>query len=346
VNQIAESAHASQPPPVEGPGRSARSSLPPCLRLLCIGAIEPSWAGLSLQLDARGAVPQLQWVSTPGEAAAKLRESSFDCVLIHHSPDATTARIDGGSLLQALRASGCDDPVVIVARQADDRLWITISDLDAELLVTPAGLESLALVPVIGRAIARVEMLRENHRLAVADRRRLSRERDEAEQLLNQQRQIILGLQIPSDLSGISEEDAIPSTATLPVTATTGGQSLAIPDEINQYYRELLRTYVIMGSGNLGSEIARLAELLAMADLSPQQALQLHLERVEQLVRGLGNRSTRHVMARADLLVLELMMHLGDCYQRQGKLRGEARQFPATRGTAPARGREPTREAA
>ncbi len=81
------------------------------------------------------------------------------------------------------------------------------------------------------------------------------------------------------------------------------------------YYQELLRTYVIMGSGGLGAEIAKLAELLAVAGLSPRQALELHLERVEELVRGLGSRSTRHVMARADLLALELMIHLGECYQ-------------------------------
>jgi hypothetical protein len=31
----------------------------------------------------------------------------------------------------------------------------------------------------------------------------------------------------------------------------------------------------------------------------------------------LGNRSTRHIMARADLLALELMIHLGECYRRR-----------------------------
>jgi hypothetical protein len=79
----------------------------------------------------------------------------------------------------------------------------------------------------------------------------------------------------------------------------------------------LLRTYVIMGSGNLAAEIGKLAELLAQAALSPRQVLNLHLERVERLVRGLGNRSTRHVMSRADLLVLELMVHLGEAYLRR-----------------------------
>src|SRR5207253_8544828 len=92
---------------------------------------------------------------------------------------------------------------------------------------------------------------------------------------------------------------------------------LKLPTEFEEYYQELLRTYVIMGSGNLAAEIVKLAELLSQAGLSPRDVLELHLVRVERLVHGLGNRSTRHVMARADLLALELMLHLGESYQRQ-----------------------------
>src|SRR5438445_308427 len=95
---------------------------------------------------------------------------------------------------------------------------------------------------------------------------------------------------------------------------------LRLPVEFDDYYQELLRTYVIMGSGNLVAEIVKLADLLSLAGLTPREVLNLHLARVERLVRGLGNRSTRHVMARADLLALELMIHLGECYQRQLKV--------------------------
>ena len=95
---------------------------------------------------------------------------------------------------------------------------------------------------------------------------------------------------------------------------------MKLPPEFDDYYQELLRTYVIMGSGNLVAEIVKLADLLSLAGLAPREVLELHLARVERLVRGLGNRSTRHVMARADLLALELMIHLGECYQRQLKM--------------------------
>jgi len=276
------------------------TSLPPRLRLLCIGALEPSWVSLTLQLDAEGCMePVFQWVSSSGEALALLRKESFDCLLINQmlldSPEDPGA--SSLHLVRAVRASGCDDPVVVVAAAADDRTWSEACRLQVELLLTPNGLESMAVVPAVKRALQRVELMRENHRLAMAERRRLTRERTEAGHLLNQQRQIIRDLaemiRLPADKEVTSR----------------------LPDELNGYYQELLRTYVIMGSGGLGAEIAKLAELLAVAGFSPRHALELHLERVEELVHGLGTRSTRHIMARADLLALELMIHLGECYQ-------------------------------
>lgn len=276
------------------------TSLPPRLRLLCIGALEPSWVSLTLQLDAEGCLePIFQWVSSAGEALALLRKESFDCILINNmlldGPDGTgTSSLH---LVRAVRASGCDDPVVVVATTADDATWSEACRLQVELLLTPNGLESMAMVPMLKRALQRVDLMRENHRMAMSQRRRLTRERNEAGHLLNEQRQIIRDL---AEIVRLRDH---------------AGGTAQLPAELDDYYQELLRTYVIMGSGGLGTEIAKLAELLAVAGLSPRQALELHLERVEKLVDGLGSRSTRHVMARADLLALELMIHLGECYQ-------------------------------
>jgi len=90
---------------------------------------------------------------------------------------------------------------------------------------------------------------------------------------------------------------------------------LTLPEELFVHYRELLRTYVIMGSGNLGNELKRLAELLVSAGTTARQTMQLHLRVVEELVHGLGARSSRHVMTRADLLGLEVMVHLAEGYR-------------------------------
>ena len=55
-----------------------------------------------------------------------------------------------------------------------------------------------------------------------------------------------------------------------PRTKADSGELLPIdclPSELISHYRELLRTYVIMGSGNLTGELKRLAELLVIAGL-------------------------------------------------------------------------------
>ena len=65
-----------------------------------------------------------------------------------------------------------------------------------------------------------------------------------------------------------------------------------LPAELIAHYRELLRTYVIMGSGNLSDELKRLAELLVTAGLTARQTMQLHLHVLEELIHGLGTRST------------------------------------------------------
>jgi hypothetical protein len=79
----------------------------------------------------------------------------------------------------------------------------------------------------------------------------------------------------------------------------------------------MLRAYVVMGAGNLADEMTTLAGLLVDAGISAQRTMQLHVRVLEELIGSLGNRSARHVMSRADLLVLEVMAHLADGYRRR-----------------------------
>jgi DNA-binding NarL/FixJ family response regulator len=296
--------------------------LPTRLRLLCVGSVEPSWVSLTLQLDALGCVePNFKWVSTANEALALLRDESFDCLLVRVNPARQVPGDDPMSLARGIRAGGCADPIVIVAVTTDDETWAEALKLNVDLLVSVKGWESSALIPAIQRAVERGRMLHEIDRLSAADRRRLARERDEAEYLLNQQRQILAAVEHLAGAARVAEAGETPA-------ATGGGERVRLTAEFDDYYQELLRTYVIMGSGNLVAEITRLADLLSRAGLGPRDVLDLHLARVERLVRGLGNRSTRHVMARADLLALELMIHLGECYQQQLLRGGSAAAVP------------------
>jgi len=84
----------------------------------------------------------------------------------------------------------------------------------------------------------------------------------------------------------------------------------------DHHYRELLRTYVIMARAILARELRHLGELLGIAGLKRPADLAAPPARSAELIHGLGSRSTRHVMNRADLLALEVLLHVGDGYRR------------------------------
>ena len=345
--------------------RVFNGQLPTRLRLLCVGSREPSWVGLTLQLDAEGGIePQFRWVSTAAEALTLLRDDPFDAVLIaaasveeHQPPGASPTALtfsgralaageveskflgnkgklpaasalplmkrapsnsfaEAASLVKAIRASGCEDPLVLMAPRISDADWFDLSSEECELLQTARMWDSPALVSVLKRAILRSEQSRQSRRLEIAQTKRMARERDETEHLLSQQRRIIDDLDARDGI----EPTNVSRQAMLDCFGRVTPCRTSLPPEIRDYYQELLRTYVIMGSGNLGGEIAKLADLLAVAGCGPREALSLHLERVESLVGGLGNRSTRHILARADLLALELMIHLGESYRRRASV--------------------------
>ena len=71
-----------------------------------------------------------------------------------------------------------------------------------------------------------------------------------------------------------------------------------------------------MGAGNLKDEIENLAHMLVGGQVSADDVLALHLDTLESLIRGLGNRSARHIMTRADLLALDLLSRLAESYQQ------------------------------
>ena len=59
---------------------------------------------------------------------------------------------------------------------------------------------------------------------------------------------------------------------------------MALPPELTAHYRELLRIYVIMGSGNLADELRRLAGLLVAAGITARQTARMHLEVVAEMI--------------------------------------------------------------
>jgi hypothetical protein len=178
------------------------------------------------------------------------------------------------------------------------------------------------------------------------EQQRLAQEHQEAERLLTEQRALIEELESiryknerALDLSDLATV-AVPGSefdghadelSPLNSESRTFSSHCDLPERLVSHYREMLRAYVVMGAGNLADEMTTLASLLADASISARRTMQLHLHVLEELVGALGNRSARHVMNRADLLVLEVMAHLADGY----RLRYHDRCHPPRQRTLP-----------
>jgi hypothetical protein len=300
-------------------------------RLLCVCEREPSWVLLTVGLNSVGlAPPRLVWVSSPRAALSRLREDQFDCLVVDVPASLGSPGDDNGpfGLIRAARTAGCTEPVVIVGRLLTDAEWQAACACDCDVFVSPRGWESAALGGVVKRSLLRGALFRENRALTAANHRRLLRERDESEQLLAHQRQLIAELEaLPHPLRqpaarGGERFASILARDQEPMTAKDNPSDAFVPN-----YASLLRSYVLMGSGSLAGEIAEMADRLVAAHVPPHEALQLHLGCVESLVKGLGNRSARHVMARADLLAVEMMTHLA--HRSQAVTNGSASRSPA-----------------
>ena len=215
----------------------------------------------------------------------------FDVVLISHE-----AGLDSLEFLDALRGGGGNEQAIVVLGEPSEQEMAALCyDAGADAYVCLPTATTRALLWIVARAIERVLLIAENRRLEQTKRRRLQTEHDEATHLLTQQRTML--------------------------EAVVGARSDEPPDEpdfppaLTARYIELLRTYIIMGVGNLADEINQLTDQIAACSLTPRQAMQLHLRVLEDLLNGLGNRSTRHVMTRADMLILEVMINLAERYR-------------------------------
>lgn len=298
--------------PQKSPG--VPGSLPPRLKVLSITTVGQTGTWLAAAFAADGAT-QVALTEVVGVTAGltRLRDEGFDAVLVHHVP----GQLDALDLVEGLRAGGSETPMIILGAQLPQEIDALCYEVGADDYCCVAETTVRGLLWKFSRAIERNHLACENRRLVQAHQQRLKQEHLEAQRLLEQQRQVIadlesLGKPGPSEArvgaDGLDDCLARSNRATNSVTSD-------LPASLVSHYRELLRTYVIMGVGNLGGEMARLADMLATAEVSAQRAFQLHVAVLEELVQGLGTRSARHVMNRADLLALEVIGHLADGYR-------------------------------
>ncbi len=293
------------------------SGLPMRMKVLYITTLHRTggWLAEAFAADSAAQIV-LEEVVGVTAGLSRLRDEVFDAVLVSHEPGV----LDALDLVEGFRAGGNDEPIILLGSQPAQEIDALCYEVGADDYCCVAETTVRGLLWKFGRAIERGQLVRENRRLVQAQRQRLQQEHHEAERLLDQQRALIADLEVLEDGSKqpSTEEEATGLEDCLAKTATATNAALVeLPEVLVTHYHELLRTYVIMGVGNLTDEMTELAELLANFNISAQRAMQLHVQVLEGIVQGLGNRSARHVMNRADLLALEVMGHLADGYRKR-----------------------------
>jgi DNA-binding response OmpR family regulator len=264
--------------------------MPGRLKVLYISTASRTGAWLAEAFAADSAA-EIVLEEATGQAAGmeRLRDEVFDAILVSHEP----GEMDAMDLIEGYRAGGAEEPIVVLGTPGEAEMAVHCYEAGADGYVCAATSSTRNAIWVVALAVQKRHLLQENRRLHRAEQTRLQREQDEARRLLDEQRTAVDEFHAGRDVD-----------------------DLPLPAELTNHYRELLRTYVIMGSGNLGDELRRLARLLVAAGVSARQTARLHLNVAEEMIQGLGARSGRHVMTRADLLLLEVMMHVGEGYRR------------------------------
>jgi DNA-binding NarL/FixJ family response regulator len=277
------------------------SSFPGRLKVLYIATPSRSGAWLAEAFAADSAA-EILLEEAAGQAAGmeRLRDEVFDAILVSHEP----GELDALDLIEGYRTGGAEEPIIVLGTPSEPEMAVLCYEVGADGYVCVDSSTTRNLIWIVARAVQQRRLVHENRRFHQAEQTRLQREQDEARRLLQEQR------------AAVEEFRAGPSTMGTSCPKHAVEPTVALPPELMSHYRELLRIYVIMGSGNLADELRRLASLLVAAGITARQTARMHLDVVAEMIQGLGARSSRHVMTRADLLILEVMMHLGEGYRR------------------------------
>lgn len=270
--------------------------LPPGMRLLYITDSQNrhGWLQRAFRVD-RATDVYVHEVDNVTAALEQLRCRVFDAVLISHSTD----RINALETLDAVRTSStADQPILVLGDALAKDMAPLCYEAGADGYVCMSSVSTRGLLWEISRAMERDRLLAENRQLRMASQHQTQLEQTEARDILAQQIVVLDSL----------------------VATQADSAAFTIVDEpsseLVDHYRELLRTYVVMGSGNLETEIERLIQQLSDARITLPAAMRLHAQVMEETIRQLGSRSARHVMNRGGLLAMEVLLKLGELYRQ------------------------------
>ncbi|MDA7977931.1 MAG: hypothetical protein MPJ50_04070 [Pirellulales bacterium] len=271
--------------------------LPSRIRVLYVTSFHRTGGWLAEAFASDSAVEvHLEEANGTNAGLSHLREEIYDAVLLSHTP----GELDAVEFLSALRGGGSEEPVVVLGAESEQEMAAHAFEAGADSYVCVNTVTTRTLIWMVARAVQRRQLTRENRQLNQADHQRRQRELAETRHILDDQHAALQTLNLRAGQDSSKLEAAS-----------------NLPQELVAHYRELLRAYVIMGSGNLSTEVQSLAELLTVVSLSAKEVMGMHLSVLEELLQGLGNRSSRHVTTRADLLILELLVYVSDGYRQR-----------------------------
>ena len=247
--------------------------MPGRLKVLYIAAPSRTGAWLAEAFAADSAA-EIVLEEAAGQAAGmeRLRDEVFDAILVSHEP----GELDALDLIEGYRAGGAEEPIVVLGIPVEADMAVLCYEAGADGYICAATSTTRNLIWVVARAVQQRHLVQENRRFHQTEQARLQREHDEAQRLLQERR------------AAVEEFRAGPLRKYGSAATTPPEPNGALPPELIAHYRELLRIYVIMGSGNLADELRRLTALLVAAGMTARQMARMHLEVVAEMISGLG----------------------------------------------------------
>lgn len=241
---------------------------------------------------------ELHEVSGASEGLNALRQSVYDVVIVCHAP----GELDAPDFIAAYRSSGIYAAAIVVGFDDDAELKSRCYQVGADDYLCVFSTTVRNLLWSMARAIRRFRLEEENSRLVKEKKQLVTREKEEATEMLLEQRSM-------SEVMNAYYKSSSESTA------------LSVPPQSKrlflQAYQEILRSYIVMGAGSLTKQLHEIAVLFSQNNISAREAMAIHLECVGSLIESNSGRSSRHVIARADELIIELLLHLSEQYQQK-----------------------------
>ena len=286
-------------------GRQPWGLLPARMRVLFVtnSAHTGSWLAEAFAADSATQVILEQAVGAVF-GLSRLRDEAFDVVLIAHDP----GDLDAMEILDAVRTGASpNQPVVVLGGQPAAELEAVCLESGADAYLCWNTTTTRSLIWQIARATERHKLLEENRHLRQARSHQLDLDESESKRMLEIQYRLADGLCAASFSSGAAEA----------ILKSEQTSTWLPPAQLVDHYREMLQTYVIMGAGNLDEELKRLCGVLVTVGVGARQFMSIHLKAVEAMVKGLGTRSARHVMNRADMLAIEVLLSLCEGFREK-----------------------------